>query len=147
LFRSQARCQFVPMIRLTLSIVVLSALGCNDDATIAGDACEPNVSLSVSSTPVPEFTWQPDCGIGVLHVTAEGGGTVWQINSNPQSDFTPTNDIRSGVTYGTVPAGAQEFIPAAPLESGQVYQVYLNVSDSQGESIPVGTSTFTAGAP
>jgi hypothetical protein len=142
--RDPLDCSCVPM-RLT-TIALLSALacsGCRDDPFTAGNACEPTVSITVSPSSAPEFTWQPACGVSSLHVVREAAGTMWQVSSNPQPDFTPTNEIQSGVVYGQVPEGAREFIPAEPLQVGQAYHVVLSITDSQGNRTQVGAASFT----
>jgi hypothetical protein len=132
--------------RLPLWCMSLGALGCSDPATLIGNACEPGVALTVSVTAQPEFRWAPDCDVGTLYVTTEAGNPMWQIGSEPQAGFTPTNQIQSGVIYGTLPTKTQAFIEAVPLEPGQTYRVTLFVTDSHGEHTGVGNTTFSAPA-
>ena len=125
--------------------VSLCTLGCSDPALPTG-ACESGVALTVSATAQPEFRWVPECGVGALYVTTEAGNPMWQINSKPQPDFTPTNDIQSRVVYGTMPTKTQALIEAVPLEPGQTYRVILFVTDGQGEQTRGGNTTFLAPA-
>jgi hypothetical protein len=114
-------------------MALLGALGCSDAATVIGNACEPEVALTVGATAPPEFTWVPACDVGTVYVTTEAGNPMWQIRSEVQADLTPTNQIRSGVVYSTVPAKAQHFLDPVPLEAGQTYRVVLFVTDSHGD--------------
>jgi hypothetical protein len=123
---------------------LLLSVACTSEPTTLGNACEPGLSISISTSAAPEFTWQPQCAVGTLHVAKEGAGIAWQINSNSRADFTPHNQIESGVVYGVVPAGAHEFALAQPLEAGKTYRLFLNVTDSQGNQQEVGAATFTA---
>jgi hypothetical protein len=132
--------------RLPVWCLSLGALGCSDPATLSGDACEPGVALTVSATAQAEFRWAPDCDVGTLYVTTEAGNPMWQISSEPQADFTPTNEIQSGVMYGTLPTKTRALIEAVPLEPGQTYRVILFVTDSHGEQSGVGNTTFSAPA-
>ena len=80
-------------------------------------------------------------------MTTEPGDLLWQISSESEPDVTPTNRIRSGVTYGTVPELAQESGDGAvPLSAGQAYRVILHVIDSQGHTTLVGQGLFEAPA-
>ena len=82
----------------------------------------------------------------LLQVTTEAGNPKWSISNLPQSDFTPTNKIQSGVTYGVVPPASQEFIDVVPLAAGETYLVVLHVTDTQGDGTLVGHVTFTVPA-
>jgi hypothetical protein len=124
------------MIRASLfvwPVLLCGTAGCNDAATVLGDACEPEVSVAAGAAVPPTFTWAPDCAVASLEVTTEPGNLLWQINSDPETGLTPTNRIRSGVVYGTVPAMTHEVGDGAlPLAPGQPYRVFLQVLDSQG---------------
>jgi hypothetical protein len=130
--------------RLRLGLVVLGTLGCNDPAFLEGDACESGLAITVSAAAQPEFAWTPACAVGTLYVTTAEGSPMWQISSAPRPDLTPTNRIESGVTYGSTPAAAQEFLAPVALEPGQSYHIVLSVTDSHGERSQVGDTTFSA---
>ena len=130
--------------RRLLWCTTLGALGCDEPAALVGNACKPEVAFTVVATSPPEFRWTPACDVGTLYVITEFGSPMWQIDSKPQADLTPTNHIQSGVVYGTVPTTAQQFGDLAPLETGQTYRVALSVTDSEGEPTQVGEATFRA---
>ena len=75
-------------------------------------------------------------------MTTEAGNPLWSIVSDPEADFTPTNQIRSGVVYGIVPEQAHQFGELEPLSAGQAYRVFLHVVDSHGEDTLVGSGLF-----
>jgi hypothetical protein len=94
------------VVRVARCVMSVGVLGCSEPATLIGNACQPGVTLTVSQTAPPEFAWTPSCDVGTLRVTTEVGNPMWQIGSEPQADFTPTNQIHSGVLYGVVPPKA-----------------------------------------
>jgi len=116
---------------------------CRDPATVLGDACEPDVTLAASASLPPTLTWAPDCAVGLLRVATEPGNHMWSIASEPESDLTPTNQIRSGVIYGTVPPKCRQLGDLVPLTPGDTYRVLLHVRDSQGKDALVGTRLFS----
>jgi hypothetical protein len=138
------------MIRASLfcwPVLLYGAAGCRDAASVLGDACEPEVSVAATAGLSPTLTWTPDCAVGSLMVTTEPGDLLWHISSEPEANFTPTNRIRSGVTYGTVPELARQTGDrAVPLSAGQTYRVVLHVIDSQGQTTLVGKGLFEASA-
>jgi hypothetical protein len=94
----------------------------------------------------PALTWTPDCAVGSLAITTEPGDLLWSISSEPEPDLTPTNRIRSGVIYGTVPALARQSREPVPLVPGQRFRAILHVVDSHGADTLVGTGLFTVSA-
>jgi hypothetical protein len=134
----------MPLIaRLALWSVGIGVVGCSEPAALVGNACQAAVTPTVSETAPPEFRWAPACDVGTVVVTTEAGQPMWQISSEPQADFTPTNQIHSGVTYGVLPPGTQAFIEATGLVVGQTYRVNLSVTNSQGAATHVGATTFS----
>jgi hypothetical protein len=123
-------------------MMLCGAAGCSDPATVVGDACAAEVTLMASPTLPPTLTWTPDCAVGTLSVTTEPGDLLWTIFSEPQPDLTPTNQIRSGVIYGIVPAESRQSREPVPLTPGQSYRVILHVIDSHGDDTLVGTDLF-----
>lgn len=130
--------------RRSWPIALVGVLGCSESATFLGNACEPSVAVVVAGTTPPAFTWAPDCAVGTLYITTDVGNAMWLISSDPEADLTPTNRIASGVVYGVVPAGAQQFGDLVALEAGQQYRVFLSVTDSHGDRTRVGAGTFGA---
>ncbi len=123
--------------------LAVSTLGCSEPATVIGNACAPEVTITVVATAPPEFRWAPACDVGTVFVISEVGAPMWQISSKPQADLTPTNHIQSGVVYGTVPASAQQFGELVALAPGEIYRMALRVTDSEGEPTQVGEATFS----
>jgi hypothetical protein len=133
---------------VALALVSVGLVGCSDP-TLVGNACQPGVTATVNQTTPPTFDWTPVCDVGTVLVTTEAGDLVWQLNSDPLADGTPTNGIHGGVVYGVAPPNAHTFgdPPAPGLVPGAVYAVYLNVIDSQGRDTNVGGTTFSIAAP
>jgi hypothetical protein len=98
---------------------------------------------TVSQTTPSEFRWTPACDVGTIYVTTDAGEPMWQVSSEPQADFTPTNQIHSGVVYGVLPPQTQAAIEAKALMPGQRSRVNLIVTDSHGNDTPVGAVTFS----
>jgi hypothetical protein len=122
--------------------LLFGCAGCREPATLSGDACGPETAIAADAGIPPTLTWVPDCAVGSLAVTTEAGNPMWQVNSDPEADHTPTNRIRSGVVYGVVPEQAHQFADLVPLASGQAYRVFLRVVDSRGDNTLVGTGMF-----
>ena len=122
--------------------LLVGSTGCGDPATVGEDACAPETAVTATAALAPTFTWLPDCAVGSLAVTTEAGDPLWSITSDPEADLTPSNRIRSGVTYGIVPKDADQFGDLVPLTAGQAYQVLLRVTDSRGDVTLVGTGSF-----
>ena len=128
--------------RLLGVTLLVGAAGCGEPATVGGDACPADVAVAASTALVPTFIWMPDCAVGSLAVTTEPGDLVWSVASDPDVDLTPTNRLRSGVIYGTVPPDAHQFGELVPLAPGQSYRVLLRVVYSRGDNALVGTGAF-----
>jgi hypothetical protein len=136
----------VQLARLALFGSSIGILGCSEPATLIGNACKPGVTPTVSQSAPAEFQWTPACDVGTVVVTSEAGHPMWQVSSDPQADFTPTNEIHSGLVYGVAPPKTHAFIDATALVPGQVYRVALIVTDSRGNDTGVGNTTFSAPA-
>jgi hypothetical protein len=117
--------------------------GCSEPATPISNACRSDVAPTVVTTTPPEFRWTPECDSGTVFVTTEAGNPMWQIGSEPQADFTPTNQIHSGVIYGVLPPNTWVAIEPSDLVPGQAYRLNLIVINSEGEDTHVGTVIFT----
>ncbi len=88
------------------------------------------IPVTVSSGTQPEISWSGG-NIMMLMVLADGSdGEMWYLLS--------TTGLSSPITYGNVPAGAMEMVPARPLTPGTRYQVIV-----VGEEGEVGMAMFT----
>jgi hypothetical protein len=82
----------------------MGALAC-DSPDFLGPACSGMIALAVSPETAPRFSWAPECAVGGVYVIDERGQPMWDVQSDPEPDLTPTNHILSGVVYGQVPSG------------------------------------------
>jgi hypothetical protein len=123
-------------------LLLYGGTACSDPAVL-GDACEPDVTVETTGAAPPTLTWTPDCAVGIFRITTEPGDQLWSIASDPEPDHPPTNQIRSGVIYGTVPARSHQFGDLIPLNPGDTYRVILHVLDSRGGDAVVGTRLFS----
>lgn len=127
------RARRVPLSLLLASLAALAA--CDDDPTGDDDAlCRGNVSVSVSGGTTPTFTWSPACRVSSLQVQTEAGAEVWFIESSGEG-------IASGVTYGTVPAGAVQDAPATALVNDTSYDVIV-FRESGDDVVIAGVANF-----
>jgi hypothetical protein len=82
--------------------------------------CTGSVTLTVSTGPVPVFSWTPTCKAFFLLVEPVGSGEdQWGVITDSTNGLTPP------VTYGIVPEGAHQTTAAAPLTPGIPYDVYV----------------------
>jgi hypothetical protein len=108
----------------------LLAAGCSDSSSGPKDtACKAetsSVDATVQAGSSVIFDWTPSCPVALLLVEQDGGDQ-WVIAA-PNFSETSTesaNVIARPVTYGQVPAGAEENTPAAQLVVGQSYTLVL----------------------
>jgi hypothetical protein len=135
------------LVRAALWSMSVGLAACSEPATLVGNACRAEVTPTASQSAPPEFRWTPECDVGTIVVTSEAGNPIWQIGSDPLADFTPTNQIHSGVIYGVLPPHTQAFTEPSDLVPGQTYRLNLIVTNSQGEDMHVGAIAFTLPAP
>ena len=125
-----------------LSVVLLLA-GCSDRLEPPPDSCTPGQELevTVSSDPIPLFTWFPACGLSSLDVWDQNHTSGWVLFTGSRS---AENPLRSGIRYGNAPAQALEPEPARRLVSGTSYTVrlYRWNGDASGFHEEVGSATF-----
>lgn len=132
---------------LTLATLLLTA-AC--DVNPYDAAQRPTVSVSVAAS--VSITWQPE-GAQILRVyrgatagSGYGADLMWSLQA------TSENSMLSGVTYGTVPAGASADVAMQALTPGQTYTVQITRADPKGSgdgftntsNSYVGTATFVA---
>lgn len=125
-------------VRGALLAVACCVVGSCRDATAPAEPCEDDtgVALIVATSPEPRFSWTPTCLAYRLGVSDSVGVIVWQIDADSG------NTMRSGVTYGVVPAGSSETIAAAALTAGHRYAVGLFRTAS--DTIPYEPSLLAA---
>jgi hypothetical protein len=110
-----------------LALGAIVSLACSDGAG-PGD-CKANtgtVDVTVTTGATVTVDWQPRCAVALLLVEQESSDQ-WAI-AGPGFDETSTtaaNVIVPTVTYGQVPAGAEELQPPETLIAGTTYEVVL----------------------
>ena len=129
-------------VRLTFLVVVaVGTSGCSDDATgSALPECSGPVTITVSAGTTPDFAWTPRCRLFFLIVEPSASGQdLWSIITEGANNISPS------VRYGTVPTGAQELDPPAPLVAGTAYKVAVAQYTGPGpqDGVNIGTQTFT----
>ena len=125
--------------------VALCTTACGSDAQSTGPEqplpeCTGDVSVQVSAGTQPTFTWTPACRLFFLNVEpATSGEDLWLVISRG------ANRIAPGVTYGILPAGADQRESPAPLVGGSPYKVALGRYTGPGaeDGVLVGVKTFT----
>ena len=125
--------------RLTAIAFAAVPLLCCKGAT--APVCIGLVTLTVTSTAQPAFSWTPDCRVDQLYVEEEiapsagGPQPVWIIESR-----TPSHGTSSPVTYGELPfLTMREALAPTNLVAGHQYRV--TVSDS-GQGV-IGNRVFS----
>ncbi len=126
------------LVRGAVLVVACSVLASCKDATAPSVPCEDDtgVALIIATSPEPRFSWTPTCLAYRLGVSDSAGTIIWQVDADSG------NTMRSGVTYGVVPTGSSETIPAATLTAGQRYAVGLFRTAS--DTIPYEPSLLAA---
>ena len=109
------------LVRGAVLALACCALASCKEATGPSVPCldDTGVALIIATSPEPRFSWTPACLAYRLGVSDSTGTIIWQIDADSG------NTMRSGVTYGTIPAGSSETIPAGTLTAGQFYAVGL----------------------
>lgn len=128
------------LVRSTVVVVAMSLAAACSEETGPPTPCldDTGVVLAIATGASPRFSWSPACLAFRLGVTDSVGTFVWQIDADSG------NALHSGVTYGVVPDGATETMPAAALQVGQRYAVGL--FRATGDSVPNEASLLTASA-
>ena len=123
------------------SLALIVAVGVTTACTTAPTpTCTALTAIHVSAGTSPTVTWSPDCAIGSIQVAKQFGGDVmWHAFGARNAQDIPSNTLRSGIRYGTLPAGATQLGPAQALSVDTSYSVLVEAYDPQG---PV---TFFAG--
>lgn len=103
-------------------MLTLALAGCDSDGTEPQPCTDDvtSVEATISTGDAVVFDWTPACAV-VFLLIEEGAADRWSI-SDPGFD---ENTIEPPVTYGQVPAGAEEGEPPATLQSGVTYDLVL----------------------
>jgi hypothetical protein len=129
-----------PLRRLGAALVTVAALAGDEHAPAGPDdlaPCSGSVAVSVTAGTTPTFTWTPACAASAMMVEARTSERWFVAAAGPAG-------IASGVTYGTVPAGASELgKPAATLVAGQTYTVTVFRAAADHHAVTAGHATFT----
>lgn len=108
---------------LLVAGMALLAGACGDDDTTQPVACTDDVTevdATIRTGADVVFDWSPSCAVALLLVE-EGASDRWSIGA-PDGE---SNVVIPPVTYGAVPAGAEETNPAVPLQPGVTYELVL----------------------
>lgn len=111
-------------------IVSIGVAGCSGDGTGPKNAGCPSETSSVQAIVTTGasvvFDWNPKCGVALLLVELDGSDQWGIATPNLEGNVTESdNIIHPPVTYGIVPAGAQEGPSPAALVAGQSYTLVL----------------------
>ena len=141
-----------PLVRsawpILLAAVLPIASGCSDSLgfePIIACADSQSVSVQVSSSGIPRFTWAPTCGMASIQVFADSDGTGrWVVYSGPAA---AENPLPSGIRYGQVPPKGVAPGGAQPLSRGVTYRImvfrWIGDSGGPGSLFERGSATFT----
>lgn len=119
------------------AVAAIAIAGCTDGATgpdDLGPCTVDSVDVSVSIGTTPTFTWTPACRV-ILLLVEQGATDQWLLEATGEG-------IASGVTYGTVPAGATADEPATPLQAGTTYEIIL-FRGPAGSEVMIALEEFT----
>ena len=135
---------------LPFSVVALAnvlGLGCAeslgfDPIVACSDSQTVTVRVTVSDT--PRFTWAPACGMASLQVLPNSGGTgSWIVYSGSAA---VENPLPSGIRYGQVPPKGVAPGGAQPLTPGVSYRVvvyrWVGAAGGPGSLFERGSATF-----
>jgi hypothetical protein len=132
------------MWKVLLSALLAGAMACDGDDGPSGPEdlpeCSGPVTVTATTGPTPTFSWTPRCRVlGLIVETAESGHDHWLILTPSENALVPP------VTFGDVPARAEETTPPEPLEADTAYNVgvwrWIGPGHDDGEVI--GFQTFT----
>jgi len=135
---------------LPLPITLAGVLGTGCSESLGFDpiiACSDSqtVTLQVTASISPRFTWAPACGMASLQVLADSGGAArWIVYSGSAA---PENPLPSGIRYGQLPPKGEASGGAQPLTSGISYRVavyrWVGAAGGPGSLFERGNATFT----
>ena len=122
---------------LSFGSLMVITLACADQA-ITAPPCGAAVTVKVSNSLNPTFSWAPGCQIEQLTVARQASGAiVWSAVSPNQNIIVPP------VQYAVTPPGAAMTANRVEfLVAGTTYEVELFRIDDLGSRQSVGRSTF-----
>lgn len=106
----------------------LPLAACPGSDTLPGLEAGGDFDITVSGGTTPTISWPGGNALGMTVLRMNGTQTeqVWMVNQAAQGGFA------SPVTYGTLPASAQQLAPAVALQAGQTYRVNVARADNKG---------------
>ncbi len=136
---------------LALAVGALASvlgIGCSDSFgfdPIVACSDSQTVTVQVTASVTPRFTWAPACGMASLQVFLDSGGAGrWIVYSGPAA---PENPLPSGIRYGQLPPKGVAPGGAQPLSSGVSYRVvvyrWVGAAGGPGSLFERGSATFT----
>ena len=136
---------------LALAVGALASvlgIGCSDSFgfdPIVACSDSQTVTVQVTASVTPRFTWAPACGMASLQVFLDSGGAGrWIVYSGPAA---PENPLPSGIRYGQLPPKGVAPGGAQPLSSGVSYRVVLyrwvGAAGGPGSLFERGSATIT----
>lgn len=130
---------------MSIACLLLGAIGCGEDPVCDVQAGKIEVTVDTAGEQ-PLFSWNVGDAIS-LAVTDTEGQDVWQFQCKGAAQGNSNNCIKSGVTYGELPDGTEEFSSLTPLSSGATYTVLVD-HNTDGEKnciiVETGEATFVA---
>jgi len=112
-------------------VLLLVAAACSEGPIGPADAapCADDtgiVSVTVSDAAQPVMAWDPSCAVAMVLIEEEASDQ-WLVSTDEAlwTDPSAANLIAPPVTYGVVPAGAEQTGPPATLVPGVTYEVIL----------------------
>lgn len=121
-----------------------SGIFCASPTQPAFETCPGDtVVVQVRSGLTPQYTWTPRCGMHLLEVSPDSGGSpVWVA----WSALGQTNAIASGIRYGQVSADSRTVAGPELLQAGVVYRIRISRLVCQQGVLcnldPAGTAPF-----
>lgn len=125
-----------------LPLLAIGVASCGDSGGPSDNGCDAPITITIDATTHPTFNWSPKCNVAEVRVTQPSEPDVtkqvkWQVVSD-------INTIGPPVSYGTVPAGAQQIKTPDLLVTGTQYLLVLSVRDAtSGDLFVHAQQTFT----
>ncbi len=138
--------RFLPSIAIALAVILEA--GCSESLgfdPIVACSDSQTVTVQVTTSVTPRFTWTPACGMASLQVFLDSGGAGrWIVYSGSAA---PQNPLPSGIRYGQLPPKGLAPGGAQPLISGVSYSVvvygWVGAAGGAGSLFERGSATFT----
>ena len=125
-------------------IAVGLGITCASSTEPAFETCPGDtVAVQVASKLTSQYTWAPRCGMQLLEVYPDSGGSpLWVV----WSALGEANALASGVFYGRAPANSRVVAGPQPLHGGVRYRIRISRLVCQQGVLcilnPAGATTF-----